>query len=98
MEIIDYIKRIKKPDSTQKIILFGSVARHAHRPDSDIDLIVMSNSPILKQEKKYWADIQWKIFEKYNVPVSFIVTNNLQNLALGLQKEIKKDGEIIWEK
>jgi predicted nucleotidyltransferase len=97
-EIIEYLKNMKKPASTQQMILFGSVARHNYRPDSDIDIIIISNALNLKNDKGFWAEIQWKIFEKYNVPISFIVTNDLKQLATGLQKEIEKDGIHIWEK
>ena len=42
-EIVRRIRSVAKP---RKIVLFGSRARGEHRPDSDIDLLVIEDSPL----------------------------------------------------
>ncbi len=45
-ELIDeMVRRIVRTAHPQKIILFGSRARDEARPDSDIDLLVIADSP-----------------------------------------------------
>ena len=39
------VDRIVKAADPEKIVLFGSRARGTHRPDSDIDLLVITNKP-----------------------------------------------------
>lgn len=40
----ELVRRIVEAVDPQKIVLFGSRARRSHRPDSDIDLLVIKES------------------------------------------------------
>ena len=40
----ELVRRIVEASGAEKIVLFGSRARESHRPDSDIDLLVIQQS------------------------------------------------------
>lgn len=42
--LVEIVRRIRSVSNPQKIVLFGSRARGEHRPDSDIDLLVIEDS------------------------------------------------------
>ena len=44
--LVEIVRRIRSVANPQKIVLFGSRARGEHRPDSDIDLLVIEDSPL----------------------------------------------------
>jgi predicted nucleotidyltransferase len=45
------VRRIVKVSQPQKIVLFGSRARDGHRPDSDLDLLVIKESAAPRYER-----------------------------------------------
>ena len=47
-DIVDRIRRVGNP---QRIVLFGSRARGDFRPDSDIDLLVVQESPLPRHRR-----------------------------------------------
>ena len=47
-EIVRRIRSVAKP---RKIVLFGSRARGEHRPNSDIDLLVIEDSPLPRHRR-----------------------------------------------
>ena len=49
--LTEVVRRVVEAVAPQKIVLFGSRARGDHRPDSDIDLLIIkdSNLPRLKR-------------------------------------------------
>ncbi len=47
-KIVERIKRVSKP---QRIVLFGSRARGDHRPDSDIDILVIEDSKLPRHRR-----------------------------------------------
>jgi predicted nucleotidyltransferase len=47
-EIVRRIQSVAKP---RKIVLFGSRARGEHRPNSDIDLLVIEDSPLPRHRR-----------------------------------------------
>ncbi len=47
-EIVERIRRVANP---RRIVLFGSRARGDHRPDSDIDLLVIEDSPLPRHRR-----------------------------------------------
>jgi uncharacterized protein len=50
--ILDQIvQRIRSVANPQKIVLFGSRARNEHRPDSDIDLLVIEESALPRHRR-----------------------------------------------
>ncbi len=47
----EIVRRIRSVANPQKIVLFGSRARNEHRPDSDIDLLVVEDSPLPRHQR-----------------------------------------------
>jgi len=45
------VRRIRAVSDPAKIVLFGSRARGDHRPDSDIDLLVIKESPLPRHRR-----------------------------------------------
>jgi len=85
-----------------QIILFGSRARDDNRPDSDYDVMVITN----KKERhfKMSGDIHRQLFkEKVKYPVDVIFSTPVkfdeQCSSVGfIYKEIKKEGICIYGK
>jgi len=49
--ISEIVRRIRAVSDPAKIVLFGSRARGDHRPDSDIDLLVIKESPLPRHRR-----------------------------------------------
>src|SRR5271157_5952616 len=49
--ISDIVDRIRSVANPRKIVLFGSRARGDHRPDSDIDLLVIEDSTLPRHRR-----------------------------------------------
>jgi len=47
----EIVRRIRSVADPRKIVLFGSRARGDHRPDSDIDLLVIADSPLPRHRR-----------------------------------------------
>jgi uncharacterized protein len=47
----EIVRRIRAVATPQKIVLFGSRARGDHRPDSDIDILVIAESPLPRHRR-----------------------------------------------
>ena len=47
----DIVHRIRSVANPRKIVLFGSRARGEHREDSDIDLLVIEDSPLPRHRR-----------------------------------------------
>jgi|ERR1051325_1647111 predicted nucleotidyltransferase len=47
----EIVRRIVKAVGPEKIVLFGSRARGDHRPDSDIDLLVIKESNVPRSQR-----------------------------------------------
>ena len=73
----DFAKTIKS-DKIKLMILFGSVARGDYRPDSDIDILVVSNyhSEILP---KIYTIIAYTVLEKGELLSIHVMPENIFN-------------------
>ena len=47
----EIVRRIRSVANPRKIVLFGSRARGEHRPDSDVDLLVIEDSPLPRHRR-----------------------------------------------
>jgi predicted nucleotidyltransferase len=56
-----------------EIILYGSQARNAAQPDSDIDLLVLLNGPLSAEDKKNIHDMLYDIALDDNAVISVII-------------------------
>ena len=93
-EIKDILKDILQDEPVYRIILFGSYAKNTANENSDIDLLIDTNSKlkgfallklISKIEERFEKNVDG--FEKYE-----IIDESL------IDKEIKKTGVVVYEK
>lgn len=73
----------------QKVILFGSRARGDHTKRSDIDIAISGGDA---------ASFYWDIKEKSHTLLTFDVVEMDKGISEELQKEIERDGVVIYEK
>lgn len=92
----DLPKRVEKEisefavkNSVDKVTLFGSRARGTNSERSDIDIAVYGGD---------FDSFYYDIKEKVNSLLSFDVIDVNKGISEELQKEIKRDGVIIYEK
>ena len=83
------IIRLAKENGIKKVILFGSRARCQNSERSDIDIAVYGGD---------FDSFYYDIKEKVNSLLSFDVIDVNKGISEELQKEIKRDGVIIYEK
>lgn len=95
LDVVDQIATIFQP---KKIILFGSYAYGQPRPESDVDLLVIMDTPI-KERKQRW-EIRQAI--EYNFALDLIVrkpSTLAQRLEWGdfFLREITEKGKVMYE-
>ncbi|MCI8645490.1 MAG: nucleotidyltransferase domain-containing protein [Firmicutes bacterium] len=73
----------------ETIILFGSRARGTHRERSDIDLAVRGGN---------FDEFYWIINETAWSLLSFDIVEMDRGISYDLEKELTKDGVVIYEK
>jgi len=97
MEITDVIKKHFQP---QKIILFGSYAWGKPTPDSDIDLFLIMNSKLRRDDRSVQIS---DLFPTRRFPMDIIVYTPEEverSLERGnpFTKEILSKGKVLYEK
>ncbi len=98
--IDEIVSKIKKTDIADKIILFGSYAIGTEKFDSDIDLLVLSES--LKSKKELYSVLRIKCLD-INIPLDILIHSQSEYEKYSDQKnhllnEIKKNGIVIYER
>ncbi|MGH7596125.1 MAG: nucleotidyltransferase domain-containing protein [bacterium] len=99
--LIKYIERLSQDIDIDKVILFGSRATRYARPDSDIDLAIISPSFIGKRSVDVIAYLLSKAHElSFDVsvePLGFTPEEYGENKPWGVLDEIQRKGVIIFE-
>lgn len=80
---------LAKKNGIKKVILFGSRARGTHTERSDIDLAVVGGDAM-----NFYYDLE----EKAWTLLKFDVVNLDKDVSEKLQKEIERDGVVIYGK
>jgi predicted nucleotidyltransferase len=99
-EAIDYVvQQIAEKFHSLKIVLFGSYAYGEPRPESNVDLLVITDSPMKESELSF--QIRKNI--EYNFGIDFIVKtpgNLKRRIELGdaFLKEITNKGKVVYER
>ena len=93
-EIRNMLEELLKDKPVYQVILFGSYAKHKATKESDVDLIIDTNSKLkgftlLKLISQIEEKLEKNIdgFEKYEI---------IENLLI--DKEIKETGVLVYEK
>jgi len=99
-EAIDYVVwQIAEKFQPLKIILFGSYSYGMPRPESDVDLLVIMETPLkeIKQEIRICQEIEYHFGLDLLVKTPATLANRL---ALGdpFLKEIVKKGQVLYER
>lgn len=86
---LEDIIALAKKNGIKKVILFGSRARGTHTERSDIDLAVVGGDAM-----NFYYDLE----EKAWTLLKFDVVNLDKDVSEKLQKEIERDGVVIYGK
>ena len=96
--ILDVVDQIATQFQPKQIILFGSVALRQPRPESDVDLLVVMDTPLREREQR------WKIRQaiQYNFALDLIVRHPAtlrRRLEWGdfFLREIIEKGKVMYE-
>ncbi|MEQ9715580.1 MAG: nucleotidyltransferase domain-containing protein [Candidatus Asgardarchaeum sp.] len=99
-EIIKQIVQdyVNTDENLLAVILYGSVARGDFKPDSDIDLLLITKN--VKKTRKLFSDFREEVFTKTNVIISAVyVTPEMYNDPKNpLMRRIKAEGMVLWKK
>lgn len=97
--ILDVVEQIVEKFDPEKIILFGSYANGTHRPESDVDLLVLMDSDLRNVEQA----IQISRAIEYHFGLDLLVRKPSQfkkRIAMGdsFLREIAETGKILYER
>jgi hypothetical protein len=99
--IIRIIKKLKKKNRLDKVILFGSFARNDFGKYSDVDIIVISEKfkgiKKLKRSPKLYYEIHHNLGLRYDVDIACYTPdefNSLKNTNFFIKEAVKEGIEI----
>jgi len=99
-DAIDYVVwQIAEKFQPLKIILFGSYAYGTPRPESDVDLLVIMETPLkeIEQEISICQEIEYHFGLDLLVKTPATLANRL-TLGDPFLKEIVKKGQVLYER
>ncbi len=82
----------------QLAVIFGSVARGDHRPDSDVDVLIVADDP--RKARRSARELASEIFARTGVPVTAVVVSE-EDYERGyplLVARAKREGVVIWRR
>ncbi|MEM2906761.1 MAG: nucleotidyltransferase domain-containing protein [Candidatus Odinarchaeota archaeon] len=99
LEVLKNIEEIikKSKESIYLAVLYGSVARRDHKPDSDIDLMVVADKDKIQELEDEFS----KLYLKYFIPISVKFYTPTQFSQVKDRPFILKalnEGRTIWER
>lgn len=98
-EFLDKIKqKVLAHDAQASVILFGSRARGDHRPDSDWDVLVLTDEKADFNYQDNLIGAIYKIELEYLQPISTIIRNRQEwedSAIIPLYKNVAKEGIAI---
>jgi len=91
------VDRLRELPEVQEIILFGSVAEDRHRPDSDVDVLVILDREI---SREFLHDIAGDIYVNYGIPVTIIpiTMKQLKERRDPQLLRIVEKGKVLWRR
>ena len=98
-QITELIRKIveKYKKELQLVLIYGSFSRHQHKPNSDLDVLIVGDE---KVKHKVLDDLS-ESYVKYSVIVSVLFYSHKQYQLMRNHPFVKralKEGIIIWEK
>lgn len=98
--IDDVVRRIVEAVNPEKVILFGSVARGEIRPESDIDLLVVMETPERRHRRAIPIS---RLFRPRLIPMDIIVYTPEEAARRGREKvsfysHVLRTGKVLYER
>lgn len=94
----------KDMPEAEQIIIFGSRAKGDSDENSDLDVAIIIDAPVISREiwERIW-DMKWKVLETLNseefpLSLSPITLNDFISRDFGIEEAIKTEGIRIWER
>ncbi|MFX1294896.1 MAG: nucleotidyltransferase domain-containing protein [Promethearchaeota archaeon] len=86
----------QKDKNLHQIIIYGSYARNEHGPESDIDVLIITDN--IPESEKYFSKFRSNTYIETSVMISFFYLTPYQytNGKEPFVNQIKKEGKIIW--
>jgi len=81
-----------------ELILFGSVAKEQYSPESDIDIVLITNNKKLSSE--LFSNFRSRILMDYGVIINslYITAAEFDKSIDPIYRTIKQEGIILWKK
>lgn len=95
------VRRILAVKSPRKIVLFGSLARHEGRPDSDLDLLIVedqSNAPRHKRATPYRMALTGLYPAKDIVVYTLDEIREWAGVAMAFITTALREGKVLYER
>lgn len=99
--INDIVKDIVEGYAPDKIYLFGSYAKGKHTEDSDVDLLIVKNTPLRKIERSRAVRKVIKHYPVEGIDIIVYTPEELslaQNQVVNIGKEAIKQGRLLYER
>ena len=96
--IDEVVQQIVEKFKPQKIILFGSYAREEPRPESDVDLLIVIDTPL--KESKQSLEIRRHLGVMFGLDLVVYTPQHLKDRAeMGdwFLRDILKEGKVLYE-
>lgn len=96
--IDEIVQKIVEKFQPQKIVLFGSYARGNPHPESDVDLLVVMETPL--KESRQSLEIRHYLGVMFGLDLVVYTPRRLQErLEMGdwFLRDILKDGQVVYE-
>ena len=99
-ETINEIKnKIIKMENPQKIILFGSYAKGNPNDKSDLDLLVIKESDLIRPKRG--RDLKWDLAD-YPFETDLLIKTpqefaKWQDVEISFNAKIKREGKVLYE-
>lgn len=80
----------------QDIVIYGSFVRNEHGPDSDLDILIITNN--ISESEIIFSKFRKDIYTKTSIPISFYYISPIDYLRRRdpFISQIKKEGQILW--
>ncbi|MBF0583009.1 MAG: nucleotidyltransferase domain-containing protein [Magnetococcales bacterium] len=100
----EMVQTIVREVDPVRIVLFGSRATNTARPDSDVDLLVIEESPFGPTRSRRAEAVKiWSVLARFRVPKDILVfteeeVRHLQGVFDHVVYHAMKEGKLIYER
>ena len=88
-------------DGLQSVILYGSVARGDDTPESDIDIAIITSSPISREQRAQLFPLLADLDLRYDVVINVVDIHSKQfedwERTLPFYRNVREEGRVLWK-